>query len=393
MRLPELAILTALDCELAAVTAVLDDLQVIGGSVPGDPNPYTFGTLPSRDPVNPHPVVITVLPEDGTRSTAAAATDLLRTFPSVRCVIFCGIAGGVPGPESSGIRLGDVVVADEGVVDYDHTRTVNGTMELRRHVRSPSSDLKRACLALRASHADLSAALELEIHRVMASRFERPPASFDRFADAAVQVPRVHWGWVGSADRHLSDGRLRDELAARHGIRAVEMEAVGLAAAAGIRGRDWFVVRGISDYADDIGRNYLWHPYAALTAAAFTRLLLRYCRRLGGRTVPPQGRLQVEPTRTTQLAHLLMAVPSWLDPSVRRAVVDELPRQIGGVVSQTSAPFLETRDLIRTCLDYAEGPSRLLAALHDIVGPTTSLQAFESALREAPGTADEWPAR
>jgi nucleoside phosphorylase len=398
---PEIAILTALDCELAAVLAMLDDRLPVGRSTPGDPNQYTFGTLPSRGS-SPHSVVSCVLPRDGNRATAAVTAHLLRTFPSVSCVIFCGIAGGVPGLAADAVRLGDVIVAADGAVDYDHTRTVNGTVQIRRHLREPSGDLHRACLEFRAAHADQAAALEEEIRRVPDPRFARPAATSDRFAvPASVQISRVHWGWVGSADRHVSDAGFRDDLAARHGIKAVEMEAAGLAVAVSDLRVDWFVVRGVSDYADAIDRNYEWHEYAALAAAAFTRLLLSHCNRLGNEQyaggaeywgIPQQSR-RTDPTRTTQLAHLLMAVPSWLDPSIRRAVVDELPRQIGGIVSQTPTPFLETRDLIRTCLDYSEGPEQLLSALRQIVGPTDSVRAFEAAVRTQSNGTDEWPGR
>src|SRR5262245_18081824 len=137
-------IVTALPVECAALRLLIDGLERLVAA--GDRNHYHVVWLPSADAVRPHRTVLTVLPEDGTRNAAAVCADMLRSFPTIRCVVVSGIGGGVPGQGSSGmdIRRGDVVVATKGLVDYDHVRTVDGHDHLRRAVDGMSRDLLRA---------------------------------------------------------------------------------------------------------------------------------------------------------------------------------------------------------------------------------------------------------
>jgi nucleoside phosphorylase len=274
---PTVAVLTALACEFAAVAAVLRQARLIAAAPAGDPNHYLVGELPSRDPAAAHQVITTVLPHDGNRSAAVVATDMLRSFPTIRCVIFSGIGGGIPDAENpgDGVRLGDVLVAVDGIVDYDHTATVDGREWLRRHLQGLSTDMLRAVQDLRAAYPDPCLPLHRELGRVTDPRFVRP--------DEQGVPPRVHFGSIGSADRLLRDAARRDQLARTYGIRGVEMEGSGLAVGASLRGVPWFVVRGVSDYCDNL-KDYIWQDYAALTAAAFVAVLLRHCRPLGTNT-------------------------------------------------------------------------------------------------------------
>jgi nucleoside phosphorylase len=117
-----IGVVTALPIECAAMRAMID--SPVTTRVGKDPNPYEVGTIPSADSQRPHGVALCLLADDGTRN-AAATTELLHSFPSIRVVVMCGIAGGVPAPGDyrRHVRLGDVVVATEGIVDYDHMTT------------------------------------------------------------------------------------------------------------------------------------------------------------------------------------------------------------------------------------------------------------------------------
>jgi nucleoside phosphorylase len=273
---PTVAVLTALPCELAAVTAVLRLARPLVRGPAGDLNSYTAGELPSRDPGAVHHVVTTVLPHDGNRSAAVVATDVLRSFPTIGCLIFSGIAGGIPDAEhpAGSIRLGDVLVAVEGIVDYDHTWTVDGEEQPRRHLQGLSADMLRAVQAVRAAYTDPGVPLRRELDRVTDPRFARPGER------AANPVPGVHFGAIGCAERVLRDATRRDHLAREHGIKGVEMEASGLAVGASLRGVPWFVVRGVADYCDNF-KDDRWRDYASLTSAAFVAVLLGHCRPLG----------------------------------------------------------------------------------------------------------------
>ncbi|MFC7761191.1 hypothetical protein ACFQY4_26510 [Catellatospora bangladeshensis] len=118
---PTVGLITALPEELSAVQALIEDITPLPG-VAGDNAAYERGSMPSRLPGQPHVVVLTMLPQAGNDAAATACTNLRRSFPEVRHVVMVGIAAGVPAPArpSHHVRLGDIVVAEWGVVDYDH---------------------------------------------------------------------------------------------------------------------------------------------------------------------------------------------------------------------------------------------------------------------------------
>jgi nucleoside phosphorylase len=304
-----IGIIAALPVEGAAMGALISGLDTV--RIEGDPNDYRVGHLDSTDPARPHRVVLTTMPRDNTRSAAAICTDLIRTFTSVRCVVMIGVAGGVPSPErpERHVRLGDVVVALDGIVDYGHIRLVHGNTGLRRSVDGISIELVRASRELQvreyASDEDRwSQWLAPARDRPMAV-FARPPASTDRLYVRGEVVehppatvsghrpgwPKIHYGAVGCADVLLRDERRRDELAAEYGIVAVEMEGSGIAAGAVLHGVAWFMVRGVADYCEEIGKNDLWQAYASLTAAGCLRALLGVCRPFPAWRVAPRSRV------------------------------------------------------------------------------------------------------
>jgi nucleoside phosphorylase/tetratricopeptide (TPR) repeat protein len=287
-------VVTALPVEGAAIRTMVEALHPI--AISGDPNYYHVGWLASSDPKRPHQVVVTILPQDGTRNASAVTVDLVRSFPTVRCVIMCGIAGGVPAPGSPErhVRLGDVVVASEGVIDYDHVRTVDGHDQLRRPTEGLSRDLLRAMRELQVGAISGERPWELWLEPGGSSSstfFARPSDSSDVVFQGGTVVkhpsrrssghvrgkPLVHYAAIGSADRLLRDEVRRDEIAERYRIKAVEMEASGIAVSTTLHSIHWFVVRGIADYCDNVGKNDKWHPYASLAAAAYVRALLEHC--------------------------------------------------------------------------------------------------------------------
>lgn len=285
-------IVSALWIEAAAMRLLIDDPALVAKR--HDPNQYVEGWLPSADPNQPHRVVLALLPEDGTRNASAVTTDLFRSYPELECVVMCGIAAGIPNPTnpSEHVRLGDVVVATE-IVSYGHVRRIDGTEVLRRPEGGISADLIRAANELRIGdlrgHRPWRAWLSGTDPELAA--FHRPPDVTDRLLRGGEVVrqpppqksgheagwPKIHYGRVGSADVLLRDEGRRDELAARHQLLAVEMESSGIASAAGLHNRGWFVVRGISDYGENTGKSDLWHRYSALAAAAYVRALLGAC--------------------------------------------------------------------------------------------------------------------
>ena len=290
-----IGIVAALWIEGLAMGALIDEITPLP-PIPADPNHYRIGRLPSSQSGRPHSLVLTTMPQDSTRNAAAICTNLIRSFPQVQCVIMVGIAGGVPAPEhpERHVRLGDIVVATDGVVDCTHVRVVDGTTTPRRHLERMSDAMTRAVLELRgdefkgkphwARWLDTAQRPELK-------NFARPRANSDvlyvrgqrvshpnrRQSGHPPGLPKVHYGSIASGDILLRDEARRDELAAQYGVCAVEMEAAGIAAGAVTLRRHWFMIRGIADYCDNVGKNDTWHPYASLAAAAYVRAMLAAC--------------------------------------------------------------------------------------------------------------------
>ena len=83
----------------------------------------------------------------------------------------------------------------------------------------------------------------------------------------------VHSGPIASANTVLKTAGVRNKIQNLFGIKAIEMEASGLAESAWQAGKGYLVIRGICDYAND-DKNKVWQPYAAVAAAAFARELI-----------------------------------------------------------------------------------------------------------------------
>ena len=80
--------------------------------------------------------------------------------------------------------------------------------------------------------------------------------------------PAIFYGVIASANQLMKDANVRDTLA-KDGILCFEMEAAGL-----MNNFPCLVIRGICDYSDS-HKNKEWQGYAAMTAAAYTKDLLK----------------------------------------------------------------------------------------------------------------------
>jgi nucleoside phosphorylase len=327
-----IGIIAAKSVEGAAMRALMADSMV--ARMESDPNEYRVGHMDSLEPGRSHRIVLVTMAEDNTRNAASTCTDMLRSFPRIRCVVMAGIAGGVPTPEEPQrhVRLGDVVIAVDGIVDYGHLRQNADGAEPRRPIGGMSMDLKRAAQHLEQGQM-LGEALSWPGllapagERPMAI-FGRPPEDADRLHRGRRQIPhpdrelsghpedapKVHFGAVGCADVVLKDPELRDSLAARHRVIAFEMEAAGVATSVANRGLNWFVVRGIVDYCDGY-KNDQWHAYASLAAAGCVRAVLAQCPPfpVGWRVASTGVRTLLPEKQLDRLHVLLDQAPSGID--------------------------------------------------------------------------------
>ncbi|KAL4998438.1 hypothetical protein BDV10DRAFT_185260 [Aspergillus recurvatus] len=295
----------ALPLELAAACAMLDEQHEPPPAEPSsrDNNNYIFGRVDS------HNVVVACLPYGvtGTISAARVANLMLATFTKIRFGLMIGIGGGAPS-EQHDIRLGDVVVGSPralhgGVIQYDFGKTLqHGRFQRIGMLNKPPKFLLAALSNLQARHYMQGHRIEDSIGEMVAKyplmrlQYTRPPQRTDRLYEAGyehpedqptcascdservitraprpsdVSQPYIHYGLIASGDQVVRNGQMRDQLRDELGVLCFEMEAAGL-----IDSLPCLVIRGVSDYADS-HKNDVWQGYAAATAAAYVRELMR----------------------------------------------------------------------------------------------------------------------
>ncbi|OJD29869.1 kinesin light chain [Diplodia corticola] len=285
----------ALPIELAASQEMLDDEHEDLAQDSNDANIYTLGSI------GEHNVVIACLPagQTGTNSAAAVAMQMKSAFRSIRFGLMVGIGGGVPGAGAD-VRLGDVVVSQPGkgyggVIQYDFGKSTPSGFERSGFLNTPPPILLAALAKLRANLDRGKSSLSVHISKVgRLPKFSRAYAGDDVLFDAgydhvggsscascdntqklqrearAVDTPEVHYGTIASANQVMRVAATRDQISSEFGeVLCFEMEAAGL-----MNSFPCLVIRGICDYADS-HKNKRWQPYAAGTAAACAKELLR----------------------------------------------------------------------------------------------------------------------
>lgn len=215
------AILSALPEEQSSLVALLQAPQrrVHAGRV------FWTGMLHGKS-------VVLALSGIGKVAAATTATALIERFGAAR-IVFTGVAGGV----GDGVRVGDVVVAQDYVQHDMDASPLFPRFEVPLTGRSRFG-----------ADAALTAALAEAATAVLGT-----PGHFGPDAQAlGVTAPALHRGLVISGDRFVSAaaecGALRQALPE---ALAVEMEGAALAQVCHDLGLPFAVLRTISDRADD----------------------------------------------------------------------------------------------------------------------------------------------
>ncbi|CAG9982523.1 unnamed protein product [Clonostachys byssicola] len=322
----------ALPKEQTAATAMLDETHPDLPKPLNDSNTYTLGRI------GKHSVVIACLPKGqvGTNSAATVATQMIRTFPSIRIGLMVGIGGGIP----SKVRLGDVVVGTpsgqfSGVVQWDFGKArEGGKFERTGSLNSTPASLGTALAKLETKHDLEGTKVPDYVDEVKrkwpdyASKYLRS----DTLIDPLDRINRSHdtctrwlamlfsmiWASLLAIIRFLSgsqtfsvmndateqvenlpppasdrEQRRPGEVRVHHGLIASgnqvikdavlrdkldkdlggHVYCVEMEAAGLMNNFPCVVIRGICDYAD-AQKNKTWQEYAALVAAAFAKELL-----------------------------------------------------------------------------------------------------------------------
>lgn len=198
-----------------------------------------------------------------------------------------------------------------------------GGYEIKSHLNKPLGLLTQAANSLRVDHELGDGNMKRYICKAMESlpRFQFPgrdldllfesrylhkgekgncfecnPAGLVKRLKRDTVLPLVHYGLIATADTLMRDAEYRDAMRKSDGVLCFEMEAAGL-----MDSIPCIIIRGISDYADS-HKNYLWQPYASLTAAAYAKDLLDSIP-VKGVAEAEKASLILERMSNTRLAH------------------------------------------------------------------------------------------
>ncbi len=307
-------IITALPKEHAAVVAAF------GGESLSLPQPTKIPlniSIVECESINTGEAVQVVLAQCirmGNNSAAVTASILLSAFPNLEWIILSGIAGGMPHAKKKGrnysgvdfsdhVRLGDIVVSKEAVLQYDLVKASINWHENRSKPCQPDPGLLQIIDNIESnyllnrcnpnfkprweSHLE-DIILKLGCNRPSGKKdviysYKNTKTGFKQLKTEKLVHPNnqknrtpgkplLHYGTVGSANILLKDPVERDCLREEYNFRAIEMEGSGVADAAWSFRTGYLVVRGICDYCD-MNKNKEWQDYAAAVAAAFTRTI------------------------------------------------------------------------------------------------------------------------
>lgn len=287
---------------LPAVLLLDEEYERLPGQ-PNDNNSYHFGRIGA------HNVVIATLPKGscGQTSAAAVATNMVRSFRSIRFCLMVGIGAGIPGEND--IRLGDIVVGTPqddlgGVVQYDFgAEYADGSFKRKGHLNAPPGALLTALSTFQINDERGKSLIPYLVANVqkkkdeVRSRFRYPGTELDhlfppeyscqskgnscedcdkshidiRRTEARQSLdPVIHYGTIASGTKLVRNPTLRDQLMEEYGACCIKMEAAGI-----MNTFPSLVICGICNYADS-HKNNIWQDYAALTAAACAKELLDY---------------------------------------------------------------------------------------------------------------------
>lgn len=281
--------ISALAIESAAAAEMLDEEDPPLVVLPGDTNNYVLGRI------GQHRVVMAYMGETGGLTAHTVATQMTKSFPSVRNILLVGIGAGIPSDKCP-IRLGDVVVSEAqhqsaAVIQCDFGKEETDGFKGLGALNRPPDTLVRATGAMKRNkirnrslmhglvrHFD-GGVLDPEKWRYQGSekdllhaldqgaRRSKPCEQCTAQNNERDPDPEVYYGTIASGNQAVKNRAVRYRLRDEFGAICLEKEAFGL-----MNQFPCLVIRGIWSYADE-DEDDSWQQYAALTAAAYAKEL------------------------------------------------------------------------------------------------------------------------
>ncbi len=257
----DVVILTVISAEFEAARRVL---QIDDGSREKDLDGtvYFRGAVPSELAKRDYAIALTCISGAGNPGAAAAtAAAIARYHP--RAVFLMGIAAGI----RDKVQIGEVVLSDR-VVAYEPAallRTARGTKE---HPRPEIDRAPHAMIQDVVSYRPDSARLRAAFDRAGGAIPTAPAGREDEFRAHVASALTARLGTIASGEKLLRDPSKLLAVRKLHGKTEVgEMEAAGLVDACRRGPVPWLVIRGVSDFGDEL-KDDRFHTFASCAAAA-----------------------------------------------------------------------------------------------------------------------------
>lgn len=332
---------------------------------------FLRGSLHSSKCNRPYTYALCALGSAGNYESAAAVTEIIdRYHPQV--IFLIGIAAGL----RDKIQIGAVVLS-ERVVAYESAELrVKGKAPtvIPRPGGGPVSYAIQQDLVHYLSSVDIDSRLQ-EDFLSAGGQFPAPqkPEDVEEYRKHVATRLSVHTATVASGEKLLKDpGKLRTYRDDLHGrIEVGEMEAAGLEAACRRANRPWLVVRGVSDFGDQL-KSDEFHRFASLAAAVAVRDFIRHGLVLpqtgasGARTPPPRDEAVASSGRGEDGVQIRELLPlpkrGATQEGAPRAVPPPFLRKLGLILTSSSTrPIAETKWRAPRLLDtIADGAERLM---------------------------------
>ena len=279
---PTILIVTALSKEFQAVKDLLKKPRY-DPSLKAEKIQYPHYKIGNND-------VVLAMAGMGNNFSSSIATKMLVHYDSIQYIIMVGIAGGIPNADDSvkHIRLGDIVISgDKGIIQHDFGKQTSEGHQYNFDPRPVCAILLRNAKVL----IEEAGKNKFKYWEIFDKLIEKDEDKYKRqqqpqlndspwIKDSSVILPiapngfddnrpRVHIGAIASGNDVIKEAEFRNQLVKKYPeIKAIEMEASGIADASWLAGKDSFVIRGICDYCNT-EKNKIWQEYAAGVAAAF----------------------------------------------------------------------------------------------------------------------------
>jgi nucleoside phosphorylase len=254
-------ILTVIPAELEAARRVL---QIADDDRDKDEDGtiYLGGSVHSAIAGRVYSIALACIGSAGNPGAAAATTHAIRTYRP-RAVLLMGIAAGLRGK----IKIGHVVLS-ERVVAYEPAalvRSDNGTVEQPRpEIDRAPHIMMQDVIHYRGDAERLRAAFERAGGVIPAATTEQ----VDEFRAHVADAITSRLATIASGEKLLRDPSKLLAVRTLHGkVDIGEMEAAGVVEACRRASVPWLVIRGISDFGDEL-KGDRFHAFASCAAAA-----------------------------------------------------------------------------------------------------------------------------